>query len=122
MSEKKMDVRLVELVKDNGKYYLHLVYRVEDDSKIEEYEVPKVEIPIDLSHVPNINYIKNKYDGERCYLNAGYHPELRVLPGETKEANHVFYTVKTIEEKRKELTIEEIEKELGYKIKIVGEK
>ena len=41
---------------------------------------------------------------------------MRLLPDETDSA----FTVKTIKTKTKEMTLEEIEKKLGHKVKIVN--
>lgn len=125
MNDKEMEVRYVELVEENGQYYLHIKYRVKDEYEIKEYDIPKAKIPLNLSRVPFINKTCERdsfgrpiMDSFICCVNSDAMP---LCKGNTEHANDVFFTVETIKEKRKELTIAEIEKKLGYKIKIVGE-
>ena len=59
-----------------------------------------------------INHEENVYD-----FKAGTHNYI-LKPEDSKEE---FYTYK-IETKEKKMTVEEIEKELGYKVQIVGKK
>lgn len=127
-NERKHELKDIQLFEENGQYYLKLKYVIENEHHVKELEIPKVEIPVNANVYPHIDYTRdiygNKYIGhhlnEKCELYVGY-GNLKMLPGETLEANHVYYTEKTIKEKHKEMTLAEIEKKLGYKIKIVAE-
>lgn len=116
---KTHELKDIQLYEENGNYYLRLKYLCEDDTSIFEMEIPKVDIRFNKTVYPNLSYSKYS-EREDCTLNTFGGP-LKVYPGETSEANHVFYTIKTLEEKHIELTVSEIEKRLGYKIKIVSE-
>lgn len=116
------DVRLYE---ENGKYYMSVTYMYEDDSVVKEYIIPKIRIPLhkdskfeikqDFRYLPFGNlrekyYIKNEF-GQQFEVEEGD------IPGyPTKH----FYIERIIKEKTHDLTIEEIEKKLGYKIRVVG--
>jgi hypothetical protein len=127
---KKHELKNIELFEEKGQYYLKLKYLLEDDHAVEELEIPRVEIPFNANHYPElISY--EELGGCRitsptraCRLNVG--SSLKELPlhlDKTSSSSgfRVFYTVNTIKEKRKEMTVSEIEKMLGYKIKIVAE-
>ena len=115
--DKKRDVNLVKanLRHDNSGYYLDLVYRVEDDKTVELYKLPRVRLPLKENDVT----IRTDHDGFSyiSHANVGF-GYLRLHP----DKNGVQYTVETIETKTKEMTLEEIEKKLGHKVKIVSEK
>lgn len=118
-NERKHELKNIELFEENGQYYLKLKYILEDEHRIRELEIPKVMIPFNANIYP---YINKSLNSDACGLIACYgNYELAILSGETTHANHVYFTEKIIEEKRKEMTITEIEKKLGYKIKIVSE-
>lgn len=126
MNDKKHTLKEVKLYEENGLYYLRIKYILEDDHRIEELDIPKAVIQLDSRYTPCINYVSDERGPsyipyERCSLETGI-MSLELRPGETSEANHVFYTCKTIKEKPQELTLSEIEKKLGYKVKIVSEK
>lgn len=120
--EAKHELKNIELFEEKGQYYLKLKYIIEDERRIKELEFPKVGIPFNKNVYPNVD-THWSYANRSCSLRAGCYgvESLPILPGETSEANHVYYTEKTIKEKQTEMTIAEIEKKLGYKIKIVAE-
>lgn len=116
----KHELKDIQLFEENGQYYLKLKYIIENDHRVEELEIPKVCLRFNKNFYPNLNYRRDAYKyQEECDLCTGF-GSMKVLPGETSEANHVFYTVKLIEEKPVEMSVSEIEKKLGYKIKIVN--
>lgn len=111
----------VELVKENGAYYLSLEYLLEDDNRVEKLIIPRAKIPIDNDFYPILAHstptfsryfgggnvsLESGYEGYRFELKAG--PDARL------------FTLETIKEKEHEMTVEEIEKKLGYKVKIVS--
>lgn len=121
-NERKHELKNIELFEENGQYYLKLKYILEDEHSVRELEIPKVRIPVNKFTYPNISHSRCcGHEIHYLYIDEDWNQCLDILPGETSEANHVFYTEKIIEEKRKEMTVAEIEKKLGYKIKIVSE-
>lgn len=120
-TEKKHELKDIQFFEEDGQYYLKLKYIIEDVHRVKELEIPKVKIPFNKNMYPNIvQDIRYGYITQ-YKLNADFEDDLWIFPGETSEANHVYYTEKTIQEKHKEMTLAEIEKKLGYKIKIVAE-
>lgn len=100
----------------NDKYYLSAVFDQEDETGFYEISVPKIDLEINASEC----YIKE----DKTYIfSQPFHTvtvdfggiELNARPSWEDKS---FYNKKLISEKRREMTLEEIEKELGYKIKI----
>ena len=123
---KNKNVKLIDkqVYEEDGSLYLSLTYEFENiegnnEGKYNLY-IPKIALDIKANDLPIINhnsyhYInheKNVYD-----FKAGIHNYI-LEPEDSKEE---FYNYK-IETKYKKMTIEEIEKKLGYKIQIVGKK
>lgn len=113
-----------DLYKENGRLWLYLKYRIEDNDKTLEVVIPKVDlkcIPIKPEYLAcNVEYRSYAFpDDAYIIINSG---RFGIDLGDTEEVKNVFFTEKVLEEKRKEMTLEEIEKKLGYKIKIVSEK
>lgn len=120
----KVDLVSAELYKENDLYFLRLKYIIENDDEIIELEIPRARIC--LNNVPIINGydIDNSYS---AYLGRHYELVLgnnmySLYPGTNSErVNNVYYTEKRSPKKSKKMTIEEIERKLGYKIAIVSE-
>ena len=99
----------LKLVKDGGAYYLSATYTQEDGPNKYELEVPRIYLP--LRQEPDIkSYMLGEHEG---LINLGF-GELTM-----RKVDGYYYKVTTIQ---KELTLEEIEKRLGYKVKIVSKK
>lgn len=112
----------IQLYEEEGQYYLRLRYIVEDEYAIKELEIPKARIPLDAGSAPEVSVSNNpRGHVDEAILNTGFGYQMELRAGETKEANHVYYTVKTLQAKPKEMTVSEIEKKLGYKVKIISE-
>ena len=114
------DVKMTEfdLHKDEDSYYLSAKFIVEDEYSIRELDVPKIRLNIDLDRV----YIDTESDPycfkNMAWINLGFGR----LPLDFTDFNgqRVLYTEKILEEKYTEMTMDEIEKKLGYKVKIVN--
>ena len=97
-------------------YVLDLTYTLDSPTMTQELHIPRLVIPLET------NAIKiNRYDDycnsvrqEYC-ADLGF-GEMRLLPDKDGAA----FTIKTIGEKYTEMTLDEIEKNLGYKVKIVN--
>lgn len=100
----------------NDKYYLSAVFEQEDETGFYEISVPKIDLEIDASGC----YIK---EDKQYVVGQLFHTvtvdfggiELNARPSWEDKS---FYNKKLISEKIHEMTLEEIEKELGYKIKL----
>ena len=102
--------------------YMALTYVFEDDHKIEEIHIPQVQIPISIDEC-NIEheYLTDPYSVfKKFYITGHIHGDrfrLRIYP-----ENDVHYETRIIKEKSVKMTVEEIEKKLGYSIEIVSDK
>lgn len=124
MFEKKNErLKSVELLKDTlcskkGRYYLGLTYEFEDaQENVHEVYISRVPLPIYDQGIPEIKY-KSVYT-MGLHINAGHSIDVGYgdvdLPGD-------YAVIDTIVKYAppKEMTLEEIEKKLGYKVKIVS--
>ena len=107
------------LAQDERGYYLTATYRVEDKHAIREIDIPKIRLNLDekrfgieIENDPLLCYKTGKVD-----LGFGYLP----LDWEkNKDGLTYLFTERTLQEKYTEMTLDEIEKKLGYKVKIVN--
>lgn len=124
MFERKNErLKSVELLKDTlcskkGRYYLGLTYEFEDaQENVHEVYISRVPLPIYDQGIPEIK-CKSVYT-MGSYINAGASIDVGYgdvdLPGD-------YTVIDTIVKYAppKEMTLEEIEKKLGYKVKIVS--
>ena len=97
-------------------YFLTAKYRIENERSIYELDFPKIRMPVRLDHIA---VERNDYDypAVKIDLGFGYLPVI----GDGGE-NPVYFTETVIEEKVHEMTMDELEKKLGYKVKIVNKK
>lgn len=93
-------------------YYARVTYRAENAEGTWEIEFPKVKIPFLRNQLPSIRYDA----GARPLANFSFER----LPLEANANGHSI-VAKIVEYKVCDMTIEEIEKRLGCKIRIVGE-
>lgn len=116
----KDDVKLTNIVfdKDEKGHYISAKFRVEDKHSIREIDIPKIRLHIN----PNQVYLRSEYDPYSnktdMWINLGF-GQVPVEPTEV-DGNLVMYTEKILEEKYTEMSLDEIEKKLGYKVKIVN--
>ena len=97
--------------KDINSYVINISYRHTD--KVGNVDIISIrDIPITIKPYPDFNRL---YYGCETSIDLGF-GSLDFYPGITSEEIRRIHTV------TKEMTIEEIEKKLGYKIKIVNEK
>lgn len=117
----KVKCENVELINDNGQLYLSVRYLLENESEIVRLNIPRIQLPINLSACPQIEYSHAyndwiNYRGQKPYIRCGYRDQLAI-----EKHNDITYTLETVENKTHKLTVAEIEKKLGYKIEIVSE-
>lgn len=105
----------LKLYTEDGKYYLDAIFYNEDRGGVYRVHIPKIRLPVKLQ--PDIWQSYEDCWGEYCVtIDLGF-GELSVEPYKDNK----FYTIECIETKEREMTLAEIEKELGYKIKLKKE-
>ena len=118
----KQELKKAELWRDEdtGQYFFRLEYLCEDDAEIYRLIFPKVETGIPLMQ-PHLAYDYFMLSGEDI---------TKIAFNLCDEEGHIAYPDKNgnwfyreiVSVKTHEMTMEEIEKELGYKIKIISKK
>lgn len=114
------ELKEANIYEENGSYYMKLVYEYETESGFYRRTYPKVSFPVTLLRLPSINNIAS-------YINPTYislDDELIVCGADCIISGKEFKCVKFVDElikaKVHEMTLEEIEKKLGYPVKIVS--
>lgn len=102
-------------------YYLDLTYITETEHDIQEVHIPKIKLPLEYAHIDTEPALFNNsaflvFPSER----------FEILPtdlemDDKRNIDKCFCIVRTIKRKAVEMTLNEIEKKLGYKIKIVND-
>ena len=105
----------------DGSRYLKLVYEYEDSYGIHELTIPQVEFPfgnrLNLIHIYENNPALRRLSIRLCTEGD----VTSVYLYDTKSDDGlVYYVDKIIKRKPKKMTIEEIERELGYEVEIVS--
>lgn len=107
----RVDLVDLTLGKDGIGYYLSPKYRVETDRDVREIYIPKARI--------NVKHHEIRVDHDPRSNNPVCDFGLGKLQMYVDDWGFV-YRESVIEEKTKEMTLEEIEKKLGHKVKIVS--
>ena len=120
---KKCFLKDAQIYIQDGSRYLKLVYEYEDSYGIHELTIPQVEFPfgnrLNLIHIYENNPALRRLSIRLCTEGD----VTSVYLYDTKSDDGlVYYVDKIIKRKPKKMTIEEIERELGYKIEIVSSK
>lgn len=114
------NVELKELRLNHEKnigYYLSAKYRVEDEHSIREVDIPKILLGV------NPRFVAIRQEGDHWLRNEvdigfGFCTLVGVDIGHG--VNDTYFIETVVEEKTHEMTLDEIEKKLGYKVKIVN--
>lgn len=119
-------LKIADTYYEDGEYYLKLVYEYESNDGTHQLTFPKVSFPFRKDRIPDMR--TGAYD-DSLYLTTYLDSKLLLqevkyidCDGETittSPASVVDYITKR---KVHKMTIEEIEKELGYKVEIVSKK
>lgn len=102
----------VTLFEEGGQYYFSAAYEVESKSEKFLLEIPRIRIPI----VTNSVQIYREFTTSDVWVNMGFGGIFRA----EEDEDGYFLRETTIEEEVHELTLDDIEKKLGYKVKIVN--
>lgn len=115
----KQELKKANIYEENGSYYMKLVYEYETESGFYRRTYPKVSFPVTLLRLP--------YTLSASYLTPPYislDDDLTILTTDCivsgKEFKRVNFVDELIKTKVHEMTLEEIEKKLGYSVKIVS--
>ena len=118
---KKCFLKDAQIYIQDGSRYLKLVYEYEDGYGIHELTIPQVEFP--FGNRLNPIYIHENNPALRRVsirlFTVGDVTNVYLHDSKSYDGL-VYYTDKVIKHKPKKMTIEEIERELGYKIEIVS--
>nr|DAE44395.1 MAG TPA: hypothetical protein [Caudoviricetes sp.] len=123
----KSNVELSDIIpfKEDGLWYFKLIYKYEDKKGKHTVVIPKAATPFDQGSLPSIDRLDPYY---RCLLESPYMNcscsmllydsicDLAIERG-VKEPDYCFDII--TEYTSREMTLDEIEKELGYKVKII---
>lgn len=116
----KYTIKELKVFKEDGYWYMSAVVETETFSKVEEVRIPKIVLTSENTKMRIFEEGGMFFSLRRVDLGFG---PLRLEPVYDLESNaKVDFVVKLIKEKTHELTIEEIEKKLGYKVKIIAKK
>lgn len=106
-----------DIFPDKMDYFLELVYRVETKSRVERVTFPKISLPLYRDHF----CYRDEYDPspacDRRFVDVGFGDTPALNGGNPKCA----MMCELIEEKVQDFTMEELEKIVGGKIRIVKE-
>lgn len=106
----------IELYKEDNRYFFRVDFDYEDDCAVYKGHIEKIPFNFRLIR------LGTGYDdltiNKRCVVNLGLKENMEVLPDDKS----CFFTLTVVKEKIHEMTIEEIEKKLGYKVSIVNKK
>ena len=125
-SDKSAKLKKVEPYKVNDRWFLRLIYEYQNDNgEIFEMEIPKMELPFTQNMVPEIfidNYSDYPWDKNYyiraflTYVNGIYCIPIRHGESTIVDDAEGCFIRRSI---CRRMTVEDIEKELGYKIEIV---
>lgn len=127
MSQKNVELSDIIPFKENGDWYLKLIYKYEDEKGKHTVAIPKAEVPFGQRYIPNINMPFNSYECSPknpayifCNNSMSLYDSVFELATERGVKNKGCYFDIITEYAVKEMTLDEIEKKLGYKVKIVN--
>lgn len=120
------DVNLVEITPfkaPDGDWWLRLGYEYEDEKGVHSYIIPKARLPLCKTELPNIHYPSSPvshespfiFCGDAIYLEKGFFEPTAKHPAGILAYTFDRITIPAV----REMTLDEIEKVLGYKVKII---
>lgn len=119
-------LKKADIFREGDEWFMYLEYEYEDDKGRHSVTLPKVEFPWSLRRIPQITiccHADSYHLDKGCIEISG---ELSIREGNvtdplTNKIIKAFYTDIVVEPKIHDLTLEEIEKKLGYKVRIVAD-
>lgn len=96
------------------RYYLRAVYKVEDERGVHMVTFPRIILPV-VSSFPAIVIEHGHFDDEVATVDIGFGE----MPMHKEDG--VYVVAELLKEKVHDMTIADIEKQLGYKIRVVSD-
>ena len=126
MSKSNVELSNIIPFTDDGRWYLKLIYTYEDKKGKHTVVIPKAAVPFTQGSLPSISCLDPYYRvlSEHPYINCNDSMLLYdsvcdfAIERGVKEPSCYFDII--TEYASREMTLDEIEKELGYKVKIIN--
>ena len=118
-------LKKADIFREGDEWFMHLEYEYEDNRGKHLVTLPKVDFPCSLKYTPNVDFYNCMVTlglKELAYIQISESLDLHednVTDPLTNKTINAFYTDIIVEPKIHDLTLEEIEKKLGYKVRIV---
>ena len=120
-------LKKANIFREGDEWFMHLEYEYEDNRGKHLIILPKVDFPYSLKYTPNIDFCN-------CMMTFGIEESASIDISEslnlhkgsvtdplTNKTFNAFYTDIIVESKIHDLTLDEIEKKLGYKVRIIAD-
>ena len=117
-------LKKADIFREGDRWFMHLEYEYEDNRGKHLVTLPKVDFPLSLEY-PNIDFCDRMgpFGLEKsAFIEISENLNLHngnVTDHLTNKTINAFYTDIIVEPKVHDLTLDEIEKKLGYKVRIV---
>lgn len=128
MDKDNAELTSITPFKEDDRWYLKLIYKYEDENGKHTVVIPKTSIPFSQRYLPVIKSSPsyNEYLLECPYMDCRdsmmlYKSTCNLASERGVKEPACYFDIIT-EYATKEMTLDEIEKELGYKVKIVNKK
>lgn len=120
-------LKKANIFREGDEWFMRLEYEYEDKRGKHLATLPKVDFPCSLKYITNINFYNcvatlglNELASIKISESLDLHKGNVTDPLTNKTIN-AFYTDIIVEPKIRDLTLDEIEKKLGYKVRIVAD-
>lgn len=126
---KKYNTELSNIIPftEDGDWYLKLIYKYEDKKGKHTVVIPKAAIPFVQGRLPHVNmqtYCNSLSVSDYPYIECDdrmiLHESVNSLASDRGVKEPAYYFDIITEYATREMTLGEIEKELGYKVKIIN--
>ena len=119
---KRIELISVFPYREKDKWFFRLIYQVEntENGEVKNIIIPKCANPFSESCLLRTDYDEEPTAPTRCYLLNEYSkiPLMLAHDDSIKTSKPYYYGEVIVKPATKEMTLKEIEKELGYKVKI----
>lgn len=129
MGKNNAELTSITPFKENDRWYLKLIYKYEDKIGKHTVVIPKAEVPFVQTGIPYPNsripyFPTSQFALEHPYINCNdsmplYESVCSLASERGAEEPACYFDIIT-EYASREMTLDEIEKELGYKVKIIN--
>ena len=116
----KAKLEKVEAYTLHGYVRLKLIYTCEKEDGVYRVAIPNVDTTIPVNAIPQIALYDYPVTDAYIYTDNVCLPICDGSIPEFDNINHVYFAEKLVSSKVREMTLEEIEEKLGYKVKIVN--